>query len=120
MQQYFKNVELGGVEKNYDSIGLFRSGNHLNGVRFISGIMELRILKADGVTKWLNMFCEKSVEFLDRKWRIQDEGDLELIVNVFLVKISKITTSHKFSLLRRPHPLSLELLEKSTQKILCL
>jgi hypothetical protein len=45
--------------------------------------MELRILKADGVTKWLNMFCEKSVEFLDRKWRTQDEGDLELIVDVF-------------------------------------
>ena len=45
----------------------------------------MRISGADGVAEFLNMLGEKSIEFLDRKWRIQNEGDLELIVDVFLV-----------------------------------
>ena len=89
-RQHFKNGKRGGVEEQHDSIQLYRAGNHLDGVHFISGIMELRILKADGVTKWLNMVCEMSVEFLDRKWRIQDEGNLELIVDVFQVNFKII------------------------------
>jgi hypothetical protein len=45
----------------------------------------VRISGADDVAEWLNMLGEKSIEFFDRKWKIQNEGDLELIVDVFLV-----------------------------------
>ena len=89
-RQHFKNGKRGGVEEQHDSIQLYRAGNHLDGVHFISGIMELRILGVDGVAKWLNMFGQESIEFLDSKWRIQDVGFMELIVDVILVSFEII------------------------------
>jgi len=59
--------------------------NYLDGFQFVSGIKKLRILGADCAKKWFKMFGENSIEFLNRKRRILDDEDLELIVDWFLV-----------------------------------